>query len=80
MIEVVTEAVAVAHDRTVLLRADEVWITFAAPWWALHRWLWWALTPGTKARLRLRLRSGELARIRAVRIARRFVRMGEARP
>ena len=71
-----TEGVAV--NGIVVLKADEVWVTFGARWWALSRWLWWWLTPGKKAWLLVNARGhDERIRVRAVRISCQHLRHGE---
>lgn len=64
------------QDRLIFISdSDSVWITFARPWWAVAAWLWWWLTPGSKKWLQVST-DGKKVRLRAVRIARKYVRIG----
>ena len=73
----ISETEAFHVDGLALItRKDAVWVTFSRPWWDLAAWLWWFLFPGRKKWVKVLLGSGERVRIRAVRVADRFVRLG----
>lgn len=75
----IVERRALREHRTVLLDQHEhVWLTFARPWWDLASWFWFWLSPGTKKWMVVRCASGKKVRIRAIRISRKVVRMGDA--
>jgi hypothetical protein len=67
---------------TALIASDDsVWITVSPKWWDLATWFWWWLCPADqKAVMKLHRADGAggsvLVRTRAVRMARRHVRVG----
>ena len=67
---------AFASHRTLLLEPDgAAWLTFARPWWDLASWIWWLCMPGERKWVLVRRDDGRRVRIRAVRVARRHVRL-----
>jgi hypothetical protein len=68
---------ATAQHGTALIAADDaVWVTVALPWWDLSARLWWWLCPhDKKAMLDLTVKDGGRVRTRAIRIARKHVRL-----
>lgn len=64
------------HGLVVVDKRDGVWQTFQKPWWDMTSWLRWAITPGVKVWLHLKTADGRSVRVRAVRIAHTYVRMG----
>lgn len=57
-------------------RDGRVWRTFARPWWDIASWLWWWLSPGEKKWVVVRRVDRTKVRVRAVRLARKHVRVG----
>jgi hypothetical protein len=78
MNEIVESHVFVAHNA-VIIRGQEVWLTYDRPWWDVLEAIRWALTPGKESKVFLRV-GGYKSRVevRAKRISRTFVRLGGA--
>lgn len=55
---------------------DEVWRTFARPWWHVGAWIWFWLAPGARRWILVRDGEGKRVRVRAFRVAKRHVRIG----
>lgn len=65
------------HGTALLPSDDTVWIAVCPQRWDIATWLWWWLAPAdSKAWVVLTTATGARVRTRAVRIARRYVRIG----
>ncbi len=64
------------NDLALIDGSDNVWIVVPPRWWDLATWLFWLLLPADRrAHVRLNLGSGEFLSCRAVRMAKRYVRL-----
>lgn len=73
----IIQASAVGAHSTALVAADDsVWVSLSPRWWDLASWLWWWLCPSDR-RAWVILTNGQGVRIRtrAIRVARRYVRI-----
>ncbi len=74
----IVEANAYAHHGLVLIDAeDNVWRTFSRPWWDLAALFWWWLQDGEKKWVQIKCADGKKVRLRAVRLASSFLRIGK---
>jgi hypothetical protein len=63
------------HGMAVLF-GQEVWLTFSRPWWDFASWFWYWLAPGKRKWLLVR-KDGQRVRVRAVRVSKRIITVGE---
>lgn len=73
----VVEVDARKHTGTALIAADDsVWVAVSPPWFDLSTWFWWWLTPADKkAWVLINGTNGKTVRSRAIRVARKHVRI-----
>ncbi len=76
MIEIIETRVYEADRLAIITMNDAVWLTFERPWWDIASWIWWWLSPGKKAWLLLQPPCGRRFRIRAMKVAKSYVRVG----
>lgn len=78
MIEIVARASHDVDGLALIDARDQVWRTFARPWWDVASWLWFWLAPGARRWVLVRDASGKRVRVRAFRVAKRHVRIGRS--
>ncbi len=66
-----------ATHNSVIIRGDEVWLTYERPWWDVVEAIRWWLTPGKESFVFLSIRGqSSRAMVRAKRISRTHIRIG----
>lgn len=66
------------HGTALLCSDGTVWVSVAPSWWDVATWLWWWLAPSDR-KAWVVLRTGKASvRSRAIRVARKHVRLGYA--
>jgi len=75
-IEIVDQRGYHLHGLVLIDAEDNVWWTFCRPWWDLAAVFWWWLQAGEKKWVQLRRKNGKKVRVRAVCLAKGYVRIG----
>jgi len=67
------------HGTAIIASDETVWITLCLHWWGFATVLWWFFAPAEhKVWMTLTLKDGRKVRTRAIRVAKRHVRIGTA--
>lgn len=74
------ELTAPAYGTAMIADDDSVWIAIQPNWWDLATWIWWWFCPSDrKSAITIRVDDGvggaDLVRTRAVRVAKKHVRV-----
>lgn len=65
-----------ARDLALIGNDDSIWLVVPLRWWDLSTLLYWLFLPSDKrAFINLRMYNGEQVRVRAARVAKRYVRL-----
>jgi hypothetical protein len=63
------------HGLALLGAGGDIWVTFYRPWWDVASWLWYWLSPGKKAWTQVRKADNGKVCVRAVRVAKKHIRV-----
>ena len=74
------ELTSPSYGTAMIADDDSVWVSIQPKWWDLATWVWWWFCPSDrKAAVTIRVADGvggaDLVRTRAVRIAKKYVRV-----
>lgn len=65
-----------AHETALVSSDGAVWIALSPAWYDLASWVWWFFSPGDRrAFVVLHTESGAKVRTRAIRIARKHIKL-----